>query len=132
MPDLDKQYISSNAGWEELVGYSRAVRAGPFVFVSGTTSTDGRGEISGKGEPYRQAVQVLENIREALDKAGLRMADVVRTRIYVVDIEHWREVGRAHAEAFAPVKPATSMVQVSKLIHPDMLVEIEADAIQAI
>jgi enamine deaminase RidA (YjgF/YER057c/UK114 family) len=126
---MNRQTVSTGTEWESHVGYSRAVRLGSHVHVSGTTATGEEGEFASDDDPYEQTAQALENIEEALQNVNAEMSDVVRTRMYVTDIGNWEEIGRAHGEVFGEIRPATSMVEVNQLIEPKMLVEIEADAL---
>jgi enamine deaminase RidA (YjgF/YER057c/UK114 family) len=126
---MSRKHYDSNTKWEPLVGYSRAVRIGDTIRVSGTTATDETGDVVGPGDPYAQTVQAINNIATALRELGGELEHVVRTRIYVVNIQNWPDVGRAHAEAFGEIRPASTMVEVRRLADPEMLIEIEADAV---
>jgi enamine deaminase RidA (YjgF/YER057c/UK114 family) len=128
---VTRQLFATKTEWEPFVGYSRAVRVGDHVFVSGTTATDANGAVVAPGDAYAQTVQVLENLRSALERAGASLGDVVRTRMFVTDISRWKEYGRAHGEYFRDIRPTTAMIEVKALIDPQMLIEIEADALIA-
>ena len=126
---MERHVYATGTPWEPIVGYSRAVRVGPHVFVAGTTATNEAGEVIGIGDPHAQAVQIFANIGRALERAGARFEHVVRTRIFVLDVAHWEAIGRAHGDVFRDIRPASTLLQVSALVDPAMLVEIEVDAI---